>query len=62
MTAKIKGITWQVDPPYLIKLTDDKKRKNKELKIDGDLSRAYSYIAKYHGIEEKEVIKTFKGA
>lgn len=60
MTAKIKGITWLIKPPYLHKPNNDKKRKDIELKIDDDLNKAYIYIAKYSRISVNEVIEKFK--
>lgn len=60
MTAKIRGVTWQIVPPYLHKPNTDKKRKDIEMKIDYDLNKAYAYIAKYSRIDESEVIEKFK--
>ena len=58
--CKIKGIWWHIDPPYLRKPTNDKNRKDIELKIDDDLSRAYNYIAKYLRMDVSEVIEAFE--
>ena len=58
--CKIKGITWLIQPPYLRKPTDDKNRKDIELKIDDDLDKAYRYIAVYHRIDVGVVVEAFK--
>ena len=58
--SKIKGITWLIQPPYLHKPTDDKNRKDIELRIDDDPDKAYSYIAKYHRIDVSEVMEAFR--
>jgi len=61
MTAKVKGITWQIMPPYLRKPNTDKSRKDIELKIDDDLDKAYTYIAKYSRMSAGEVKHIFEG-
>lgn len=58
--AKIKGIEWLIQPPYLHKPTTDKNRKDIELKIDDDPGKAYNYIAKYLRMDVNEVMKAFK--
>ena len=57
---KIKGITWLIDPPYLRKITDEKNRKNIELKVDDDLNKAYRYIAVYLRIPVEDVKVAFE--
>lgn len=61
MTAKIKGVTWKIKPPYLYKPIDDKNRKDIQLKIDDDLEKAYTYIARYLRMDAGEVKHTFEG-
>lgn len=59
-SAKVKGITWQIIPPYLHKPNQDKTRKDIEIKIDDDVNKAYDYIAKYSRMNVNEVINIFK--
>ena len=58
--CKIKGIWWLIDPPYLRKPTNDKNRKDIELKIDDDLNKAYNYIAAYLRIPVEDVEEAFE--
>ncbi len=56
----INGITWLIDPPYLRKPTNDKNRKDIELKINDDLDTAFNYIAIYLRISVEDVRAAFE--